>query len=139
MRESQFFYLLLLVLLLSCTTKQTEKIDVMRLNDIWALDSIKGEKIVLDENIKNLPNIEIYVEDKRVYGNTGCNSFNGKVKIDDNKITFSEIIATEMACPGNLEQSFLSSIQSIDNYKIEKLRLILLEGEVERMVFRKID
>ncbi len=139
MRESQFFYLLLLVLLLSCTTKQTEKIDVMHLNDIWALESIKGEKIVLDKNIKNLPNIEIYVEDKRVYGNTGCNSFNGKVNIDDNKITFSEIIATEMACPGNLEQSFLSSIQSIDNYKIEKLRLILLEGEAERMVFRKID
>ena len=92
----------------------------MHLNDIWALESIEGEKIVLDDNIKYLPKIEVYVEDKRVYGNTGCNSFNGKVNIDDNKITFSEIIATEMAVPGNLEQSFLSSIQSIDNYKIEK-------------------
>ena len=126
-------------LMLGCSSKETEKIDVMRLHDIWALESIDGEKIELNENIKNLPMIEIYVEDERVYGNTSCNSFNGKVTIKGNKISFSNIIATEMACPGNVEQRFLSSIESVDNYKIEKMRLLLFKGEVKTMVFRKID
>lgn len=111
----------------------------MRLHDIWALESIDGEKVVIDESIKNLPKIEIYVEEERVYGNTSCNSFNGKAEMDENHISFSKIIATEIACPNDLEQRFLSAIDKVDNYKFGKMRLFLLEGEVERMVFRKID
>ena len=126
-------------LLLNCSSRETEKIDMIRLHDIWALESIEGEKIYLDETVKNLPKIEIYVEEERVYGNTGCNSFNAKTDIDENKITFSNIIATEMACPGNLEQRFLSAIKSVDNYRIEKMRLLLFKEQVETMVFRKID
>jgi len=130
---------IIIFLMLSCSSKETGKIDVLRLHDIWALESIKKEKIELNENIKNLPMIEIYVEDERVYGNTSCNSFNGKVYIEGNKISFSDIIATEMACPGNLEERFLTAIESIDNYKIEKMRLFLFKEEAETMVFRKID
>jgi heat shock protein HslJ len=126
-------------LVIGCSSKETEKTDVIRLHDIWALESIAGEKLIIDEQIKNLPMIEIYVEEERVYGNTSCNSLEGKVKIDENEITFSEIIATEMACPGDLEQRFLSALQSINNYKIEKMRLLLFEDGIEKMVFRKID
>ncbi|MBT8382902.1 MAG: META domain-containing protein [Ignavibacteriaceae bacterium] len=139
MRIIQYCILLLFVLLLSCSSKETEKIDMMRLHDIWALESIDGEKVVIDESIKNLPKIEIYVEEERVYGNTSCNSFNGKAEMDENHISFSKIIATEIACPNDLEQRFLSAIDKVDNYKFGKMRLFLLEGEVERMVFRKID
>ncbi len=126
-------------LLLNCSSRETEKIDVMRLHDIWALESVNGEMINFNENIINLPMIEIYVEDERVHGNTSCNSFDGKVYIDGDKISFSNIIATEMACPGNLEGRFLTAIQSVNNYKIEKMRLFLFSEKVERMVFRKID
>ena len=126
-------------LLLNCSSRETEKIDVMRLHDIWALESVNGEMINLNENIINLPMIEIYVEDERVHGNTSCNSFDGKVYIDGDKISFPNIIATEMACPGNLEGRFLTAIQSVNNYKIEKMRLFLFSEKVERMVFRKID
>jgi len=139
MKTLQLFIVLMSTLLFSCSSKETEKIDVMRLHDIWALISINGEKIELNEDLINLPMIEIYVEDERVYGNTSCNSFNGKVYIEGNKISFFNIIATEMACPGNLEQKFLSAIESIDNYKIEKMRLFLFKEEAETMVFRKID
>jgi len=126
-------------LLLSCSSRETEKIDMMRLHDIWALESVNGEKINLNENIINLPMIEIYVEDERVHGNTSCNSFDGKVYVDGDKISFYNIISTEMACPGNLEGRFLTAIQGVNKYKIEKMRLFLFSEEVERMVFRKID
>lgn len=136
-------YILLLliasILILKCSTKETEKIDVMRLHDIWALESIEGEKIIIDETVRNLPALEIYVEDKRVHGNTGCNVLNGRVEIDEDKIAFSKIIATEMACPGNLEQRFLSALQKANKYKIEKLRLFLYDDNKELLTLRKID
>jgi heat shock protein HslJ len=126
-------------MLLGCSSKETEKIDINRLHDIWALESIEGDKIVIDESVKNLPMLEIYVDEERAHGNTSCNSFNGKAEIEGNKIKFSKIIATEMACPSDLEQRFLSAIETVNNYKIEKMRLFLFNGEVEKMVFRKID
>ena len=84
-------------------------------------------------------NTEIYLKEERIHGNAGCNTIIGKVEVDDSNITFSEIISTEMACPGDLEQRFLTALKMVDNYKIEKLRLFLYEGEAERLVFRKID
>ena len=83
--------------------------------------------------------LEIYVEEKRVHGNTSCNTINGKVNIDENKISFLEIITTEMACPGNLEQRFLSALNKVNNYKIEKMKLYLFDDSTELLVFKKID
>jgi heat shock protein HslJ len=123
----------------TCSTKETEKIDVMRLHDIWALESIEGEKIIIDETVRNLPVLEIYVEDKRVHGNTGCNVLNGSIDIDEDKISFSKMITTEMACPGELEQKFLSALEKVNRYKIEKLRLFLYDDDNELLTLRKID
>jgi len=129
----------LLLILTSCSTKEAGSDVNVRLHDIWALESINGEEFVKDDQTNNHPVIEIYLEEERVHGNAGCNTINGKVKIDGSNITFSEIITTEMACPGNFEYRFLTALQSVDNYKIEKLRLFLYEGEKVRLVFRKID
>jgi heat shock protein HslJ len=109
------------------------------LHDIWALESIEGEKIIIDETVKNLPVLEIYIKEERVHGNTSCNTINGKVNIDGNKISFLEIITTEMACPGNLEQGFLSALNKVNKYKIEKMKLYLFDESMELLVFKKID
>lgn len=132
-------FFILAISLNNCSTKESVQNDIYRLHDIWALESIEGEKIIIDETIKNLPALEIYVENERVHGNTSCNSLNSKVEIEKNRITFSDVITTEMACPGNLEQRFLSALQGVNNYKIEKLRLYLFEDEKELLTFRKID
>jgi heat shock protein HslJ len=109
------------------------------LHDIWALESIEGEKIIIDETVKNLPVLEIYIKEERVHGNTSCNTINCKVNIDGNKISFLEIITTEMACPGNAEQKFLSALNKVNNYKIEKMKLYLYEDNTELLVLKKID
>jgi heat shock protein HslJ len=132
-------FIFILLLLTSCSTKETGKDIDIRLHDIWALESINGEDFVKNEQTINHPVIEIYLKEERVHGNAGCNTINGKVKVDGSNITFSEIITTEMACPGDLEYKFLTALQSVDNYKIEKLRLFLYGGEEEQLVFRKID
>ncbi len=125
-------------MVIGCSTKDAGNEVDLRLHDIWALGSINGEEFVKDE-LNNHPVIEIYLKEERIHGNAGCNTINGKVEVDGNKIAFSNIITTEMACPGDIEQRFLSAIQSVDGYKIEKLRLFLYEGEAERLAFRKID
>ena len=124
-------------LVIGCSTKEAG-VNV-RLHDIWALESINGEEFIKDNQTNNHPVIEIYLKEERIHGNAGCNTINGKVEVDGNKIAFSNIITTEMACPGDIEQRFLSAIQSVDGYQIEKLRLFLYEGEKERLIFRKID
>ena len=139
MKESILIFLALITIIYGCSTKETEGFKINLLHDIWALESIEGEKIIIDETIKNLPMIEIYVKEERVHGNTSCNTINGKVEIDKNQIAFSDIITTEMACPGDLEQRFLSALQRVNNYNIEKLRLFLFEDEKELLTFRKID
>ena len=125
-------------LVISCSTKEVSNEFDLRLHDIWALEFINGEEYIKGEQDTH-PIVEIYPEEGRVHGNAGCNTINGTVIVNENKIAFSEIITTEMACPGDLEQRFLTALQNVDNYKIEKLRLYLYEGEEERLVLRKID
>ncbi len=132
-------FVFILLLLTTCSTKETGNNVNIRLHDIWALESINGEEFVKDEQTNKHPVIEIYLEEERVHGNAGCNTINGKVEVDGSNITFSEISTTQMACPGDLEQRFLAALQSIDRYELEKLRLFLYEDEEERLVFRKID
>ena len=109
------------------------------LHDIWALESIEGEKIIIDETVKNLPVIEIYIKEERVHGNTSCNTINSEIKVDESEIKFYVMVTTEIACPGNLEQRFLSTLDKVTNYKIEKMRLYLFDDNNELLVFKKID
>lgn len=139
MKERILIFLALIAIIYGCSTKEVEGLNMNRLHDIWALESIAGEKITIDETVKNLPMLEIYVEEERVHGNTSCNTIDGKVEIDKNNIIFYDIITTEMACPGDLEQKFLSALDKVNNYKIEKLKLYLYNDDQEIMIFQKID
>ncbi len=129
----------ILLLLTKCSSKEAGNDVDMRLHDIWALEFINGKEFVKDEQTNNHPVIEIYLKEERLHGNAGCNTINGKVEVDGNNIWFSKIITTEMACPGDIEQRFLAALESVNNYKIEKLRLYLYEDGEKRLVFRKID
>ncbi|MBE0572920.1 MAG: META domain-containing protein [Ignavibacteriaceae bacterium] len=138
MKKKDVLLLLLITVIIPNCSSSKEEADI-RLHDIWAIESIESYAVLIDESIKNLPVLEIYVAEKRVHGNTGCNTINGEVNIDGNNITFQNIVTTEMACPGNLEQRFLTNLIKVNRYKIEKLRLHLFEDDKELMVFKKID
>lgn len=139
MKKYIFSFILIALSIIGCSSEETEKSQLYLLHDIWALSSINGEKVVIDETIKNLPRLEIFVKDEIVRGNTGCNTINGKIDIDANKISFYDVSTTEMACPGDIEQRFLSALQKVNKYKIEKLKLHLYENEEELLSFQKID
>ena len=123
--ELILFSLLLSFLLIGCSSKElTQKVDV-RLHDIWALESIDGEAYKKAKTDISHPLIEIYVEESRAQGTTNCNTLNCKLEIEGDKILFVNISVTEMNCSGDIEKRFLSALESITNYKIEKGRLFL--------------
>jgi heat shock protein HslJ len=125
------------LLTIGCSSNK-ESVNTL-LHDIWVLESIEGKTYSRVENQDLHPTIEIYLAEERFNGNTGCNNMNGKVTMNGNEISFSNIVTTKMFCDGVDETSFISALEKANNYKIEKMRLYLYENEKEILVFKKID
>lgn len=112
------------------------------LNDIWALVKFKGKEINEFKNIKSRPYIEIHIKENRIFGNASCNEFYGTVEIIGDKIIFDDhITRTKMNCDEmNLEIEFLQAISGKTLwYKIEKMKLYLMENSEVFMEFNKMD
>ena len=134
-----FLALLSASILLTIGCSSNKKSADTLLHDIWVLESIDGQTYSRVESQSLHPTIEIYLADERFSGNTGCNNMNGKLTVDGNRISFSDIVTTKMFCVDVDETSFLSDLGKANNYKIEKMRLYLFEDEKEILVFKKID
>jgi heat shock protein HslJ len=113
-----------------------ENSNVVKLEDKkWVLTSIAG---------KPTPKIEkdaFLVFDKQrgsAGGNSGCNSFGGSYKTDADKISFTEIIQTFIACEderGGVERQFLGGLQKANRFEIKAGTLNLFEGDRPLLTF----
>jgi heat shock protein HslJ len=132
-------FLVPLILFLFTFCSSSSKVTNPLINDIWVLEFIKG----VDYNPKTegvqRPTIEIHLKDNKVVGNTGCNDMNGKVDIEEDQITFSDMATTKKFCPESIEQEFLIALGMVNNYKIEKMELHLFQDDDELLIFHKVD
>ena len=112
-----------------------------RLSGTWQLTYISGRRIAFEGLYPdNKPMIKIMADSNMVAGNTSCNSFNGQINIDGNKIDFNGPMAmTMMACPGEGEAAFLEVLKKIDSYAIEDDVLSLSGNEIELMRLKKVN
>ena len=85
------------------------------LTGTWELNYITGTRIAFDGLYPNKkPTLKLDASAKTVSGNTSCNSFNGPLKVDGNKISFTDPMAmTRMMCPGEGENTFLETLHLI--------------------------
>ena len=113
-----------------------------RLHDIWAIIEVEGIK-VNPENFKaKLPRIEFNIAENRVFGNDGCNNFNGSFKMEHKRILIGNLASTMMMCSENEEiSSKIGKILSNSNldYTIENNLLILSKDHKKIMVLKHID
>ena len=123
-------------LTISCSSNKEQANKL--LHDIWSLESIEGTIYIKSEDQQLHPTLEIYLAEERFNGNTGCNNMNGTVKVEGEKISFSNIITTKIFCADVDETSFLSALNKVNNYKIEKMKLYLFEDNTELLVFKKL-
>jgi len=77
----------------------------------WKLVSY-GESANLTHPVPEVDTSITFSEDGSVNGNVGCNSFGGKYKLSGEKIVFSEMFSTEMACEETLmnQESFVLTL-----------------------------
>jgi heat shock protein HslJ len=85
------------------------------------------------------PAITINVATNTVSGNTGCNSFNGPLKVDGKKIDFNTPMAmTKMMCQGDGETVFIQTLQKINTWSVsDGNTLNLITGDIAMMRFTK--
>ena len=97
-------------------------------NTKWIITTLEGK----DMSNKETNGQDIYFtlnsQDKRVNGFSGCNTFMGTYTLEEgNRITFSQMGATKMACPDSdiNEQDILNIFNTADNYTITNGKLAL--------------
>ncbi|HEY6437575.1 MAG TPA: META domain-containing protein [Ignavibacteriaceae bacterium] len=139
MKVINFLIIILFAILMTFCSSGSETTTNPLINDIWALEFLKGVDYQPKSSTQERPIIEIYLNDRKVTGNTGCNSMNGSVVVEEDQIQFSDIITTKKFCSESIEQEFLIALGMVNNYKIEKLKLYLYEDDQEIMIFQKID
>lgn len=92
------------------------------------------------ENLQGDPVPDIrFSPDGRVSGNSGCNRFNGSVKVRGQALFFGPLASTRMACPGPLdaqERAFYAALARVAGYALEDgVTLVDAEGrEVLRLL-----
>jgi len=98
-------------------------------NKYWRATEIMGRAVEMDENMNREPHLLIRINGE-FSGGGGCNSMFGQFKLDGkNRISFSKIAMTEMACAfDNYDQELLEVLNSTQQYLMvdeEHMQLIV--------------
>jgi heat shock protein HslJ len=130
-------YLLVLAIVLSSVScnskKEVSTMSNQNINRVWMLVSFKNytkEDLTQKNAFLDLTNPE------HAAAKMGCNNLSFAIKVEKNKIHFSQGIATKMYCQNmNLENDFSKEISTITNFKVEGHKLILISSKGEKMEF----
>lgn len=118
-----FFALFILVACLDCSPKLSP--DSVWGGRRWVLTEMKGVPVQLSGGRRDAY-IHFEVLEKRFTGNGGCNQVSGNYSLDKKNIRFGEVISTKMSCEDiAFENSFLSTLNSVDRYEVRGNDLLL--------------
>jgi heat shock protein HslJ len=117
---------------------------ILRLNDIWVLDSLFGEAqdVSTIQEGQRFAQLEFHISEQRVLGYDGCNNFNGGfATLSEDEVSFGVMAATRKMCGGViLPDLFNYALLRTKRYEIKNLKLYLYDEDgALLMVLRKID
>ena len=152
MKTNRIFSLVLIsVFLISCQNKKEGELNINKttefqdiendtLGGLWNLHKVDDtlfdiSKIYLFETDK--PTLKIEVYKNLISGFSGCNSYNGNIKIDKSKIILTEgIIATEIGCGDNVwENDYFKRLGDIQSFQLRNDTLKLQNSNNKSMTF----
>lgn len=117
------------IALCSCSATKTTDTAV-DLNGEWDIVTVDGNAVDTTKT-EFRPTLGFDTAKDNVFGCAGCNSINGKAKVDAAKqtISFSEIGTTLMLCAHmEYEQQILKALESVKGYKAGKGCVELTNG-----------
>lgn len=87
----------------------------------WKLIALNGKNIILGKNQNTAPHLMLKNGSSRVFGNGGCNAFQGFYELSEgNKIKFTKIATTKMFCDYmETEQALLQVLENAENYSVK--------------------
>jgi len=144
MRRTTLMVLVIISTLSACNTVKNvvdASSDLSKLGGTWELDYISGPRIAFNGLYPGKkPLVAFDLQEKRVTGNSSCNSFSGKLVADDSSINFNEpMIMTKMACPGEGESIFLETLKKVNKYNVSGDTVLnFMMGDIAIMRFHKI-
>lgn len=85
----------------------------------WQLVRLGAEAIVLEENQRR-PTLRLAADAPRMAGFGGCNQLLGGFTIDGERLGFSQLASTMMACPVGmaLEQALVQALAATERYRV---------------------
>ena len=95
----------------------------------WKLVRL-GETPVETAAKQREPHLILASSEPRVSGSGGCNRVAGGFELDGDKLRFSRMVSTRMACVAGMEQEqrFLQSIEKVERYRIKGSDLEMLDA-----------
>jgi len=102
----------------------------------WVIVEMKGVPVQQSGGRRDA-HISFDVAAKRFSGNGGCNQINGSYSVDKKEIKFTEVLSTKMSCNDiEFENTFLSTLSSIDHYEVKGSDLLLKKSKETRLILR---
>ena len=89
-------------------------------NTDWKLIGLRGKEVLAQPG-RQAPYLRLMSTEGRVVGHGGCNRFFGSYKVEGDRLHFSALGATKMACPGDigdLEDAFFNVLGSVRRFKL---------------------
>ena len=110
------------------------------LNNKWLLNKIDNT-FIQPGDYNRVPTLQFDLEKQTVNGNDGCNTIGGKIEVQGNRIKFSAMISTKMACMKKNIESIISTQVSdkFVNYYFKNGKLYLYLPDDSLLVFKKIE
>lgn len=110
------------------------------LNDIWALEAIQQQELMLNDLQR--PVLEIHLKDSMLMGNDGCNGYFSSInELDYQNIVLGTVGSTKKMCADmSIPDNFHKNLHKIVSYKLHNLQLRFFDADgAELLVFRKVD
>jgi heat shock protein HslJ len=78
----------------------------------WIMTGIDGLSIDDKDFSRGIPEINVASNGMSMSGNTGCNTFNGVLWIEGQRLRINGITLTRVSCPGDMESRFVEMLES---------------------------
>lgn len=110
------------------------------LNGRWELRSLTGTKLTYEALYPGQkPSLAFNLPVMEVMGSTGCNTFTAAISMDSNHIEFINLVATEKACNGIGEPTFINAMKTVSTFSlIDSNTLELMKADTALLRFVRL-
>ncbi len=108
------------------------------LDGTWVLTAGQGPEGPVDPPASHPVTLSIDGDDWG--GTAACNTYSGTAEVDGNQVRISELLQTEMACPGDgvmeAESAYLAALAAVSELEVTAAELVL-RGEETELTFER--